>query len=486
MGSGFAPAWRHTDGDRASPGRRMSVLIMAIALMLGGCGGGASPTPSATAPATPAPVTTPSVSSTAEASATPAASATGAALLPAEQLTPDPSLAGDLTIWGYGATLDIMKTWDAEFAQLYPNIKLDYVAMDYPDYQLAIAAGAAKPDIFVIEHANMAQYIKLNALADLTDQTAPYRDAISQSVWNYGAADGRYYGMAQDVGPFPLWYNKDIFAKAGVDPTSIVTWDDFYTAAKAIKEKTGARIMAIAKAKYLAWQAGQFGFLLTQRGLGFVDAQGNVILDKEPRVREVLEFLGKLWQEDLVADIETESDAYFKAIADGKIASELLGPWYAGELKSSVGDKAAGKWGVIPTPVFQQGEAHSTAAGGSQLTINAKSTNKDAAWAYTQFALGRPDIAVKNWTDAGLFPALKPAYADPAFMATDPYFVGAPLGEVLAEVAADMPDVPFPADYQQMVDILVPEIQKYAMGQETAEQALANAAQQIRDTTGRQ
>jgi maltose-binding protein MalE len=44
----------------------------------------------------------------------------------------------------------------------------------------------------------------------------------------------------------------------------------------------------------------------------------------------------------------------------------------------------------------------------------------------------------------------------------------------------------FSTDYQEMHDLMVTEIQRLAMGQQNPEEALARAAQEIRDRTGRQ
>ena len=34
--------------------------------------------------------------------------------------------------------------------------------------------------------------------------------------------------LPMDSGPMAWFYNKDVFDKAGVDPTQVRTWDDFY------------------------------------------------------------------------------------------------------------------------------------------------------------------------------------------------------------------------------------------------------------------
>ena len=65
---------------------------------------------------------------------------------------------------------------------------------------------------------------------------------IPEGVWNLvdpGDMDGLYY-IPSSVDTFVLYYNKDVFKEAGLDPDAPPTnWDELLNAAKTIKEKTG-------------------------------------------------------------------------------------------------------------------------------------------------------------------------------------------------------------------------------------------------------
>ena len=122
----------------------------------------------------------------------------------------------------------------------------------------------------------------------------------------------------------------------------------------------------------------------------------------------------------------------------------------------------------------------------SSLAIFEGSTQKDAAWAYVQFHLGLPDEQVKIYVQTDLFPGLQTTYTDPAFQEPDPYFGGQQARAFFTEVAKDIPTAGvYSMDYQQMNSLLTPEIQKFALGQQSAKDALTNAANAIRDKTGR-
>ena len=150
-------------------------------------------------------------------------------------------LSGTLEIWGWQAPLEALQIADAEFKELYPNVTLEYAARDaaetYQQIQLAVTAGSGVPDVAVIEDSNLAQFAQLGVLADITDRVEPYVSDINAYKWNQATVDGRYYAMPWDSGPVAVFYRRDIFEQAGVDPASIQTWEDYFQAAQTIMEQ---------------------------------------------------------------------------------------------------------------------------------------------------------------------------------------------------------------------------------------------------------
>jgi ABC-type glycerol-3-phosphate transport system substrate-binding protein len=57
---------------------------------------------------------------------------------------------------------------------------------------------------------------------------------------------------------------------------------------------------------------------------------------------------------------------------------------------------------------------------------------------------------------------------------------------MFADIAGQIPSAGiYSKDYQQMSELMTAEIQKYALGQQSAQQALSSAAQLIREKTHR-
>jgi ABC-type glycerol-3-phosphate transport system substrate-binding protein len=230
-----------------------------------------------------------------------------------------------------------------------------------------------------------------------------------------------------------------------------------------------------------------FETLLWQRGLGYVDDSGAVALDTDPKILETLEYMGSFWEEDMAADNEDWTDPWYTAFADGTAATIVEASWMGAFFKGWIAPDAVGKWGVFKMPVWETGDAPTSNDGGSALAILEESTQKEAAWAFVQFHLGLPESQLTMYEKSDFFPALEPTYEDAAFAETDPYFGGDAVRALFAEVVSQIPNAGiYTADYQEMNSLLQAEIQKYALGEQTAEEALANAAQAIRDQTGRQ
>jgi ABC-type glycerol-3-phosphate transport system substrate-binding protein len=68
----------------------------------------------------------------------------------------------------------------------------------------------------------------------------------------------------------------------------------------------------------------------------------------------------------------------------------------------------------------------------------------------------------------------------------DPYYGGQQDRLMFEKLAKQVPVAyVYSSDYEQMDSLMSAELQKYALGQETAQQALKNAANAIRSRTGR-
>jgi ABC-type glycerol-3-phosphate transport system substrate-binding protein len=73
------------------------------------------------------------------------------------------------------------------------------------------------------------------------------------------------------------------------------------------------------------------------------------------------------------------------------------------------------------------------------LAIPAQCPNKEAAWAFIEYALCTREAQVAQYVNFDLFPAYLPALEDPVFREPDPFYGGQ---RVRALFAADVRDIP--------------------------------------------
>jgi len=391
-----------------------------------------------------------------------------------------------LTVWCWTPSDDALKGADAGFLKANPNIELNYVQIKpqdvYQKLQLDAAAGSGFPDVSCIEDSHLAQFTKLGILADITKQAAPYKQQIQSYKWTQATLNGKVYAFPWDAGPMALFYRRSVLKAAGINPASLKTWNDFYKAGLKLA-KQGIPIWYQAKAQN---DARFFEDLLWQQGLGYIDAKGHVVLDKSPKVLATLQFLGKMWKSGILGDVAEWTDPWYKGINDGNVATLPMAVWMGTFLKSWLAPKTSGDWGVAPLPAWTANGVHTANDGGSALAIFKSSPSFNAAWQYVQWHLGRADVQARMYAQTDIFPSLETAWRSPYMRQADPYYGGEKERLLFESLAKQIPVAYiYSSDYEQMDSLMSAELQKFALGKETAQQALKNAADAIRSRTGR-
>ena len=73
-------------------------------------------------------------------------------------------------------------------------------------------------------------------LADVTEAASTFTDRFSPGAAKAFNIDGKIVGAPNHLSEVVFFYNKELVAKAGVDPTTIKSWADFLAAVKKVKE----------------------------------------------------------------------------------------------------------------------------------------------------------------------------------------------------------------------------------------------------------
>jgi len=102
----------------------------------------------------------------------------------------------------------------------------------------AFATGQA-PDIISLDNPDFALFSSRGAMLDITDRVAN-SDVIDTSVYYEGPLasatwDGKLYGLPKATNTIALFYNKDLFAKAGIAEAP-KTWDELLEDARKLND----------------------------------------------------------------------------------------------------------------------------------------------------------------------------------------------------------------------------------------------------------
>ena len=144
-------------------------------------------------------------------------------------------------MWEEGIVGEWNKGRVAAFEAANPGITVDKTLIPNTHYEQTLTTQIAAGDVpdFMPVFTNMlAPMIDAGILAPMDGciEASGFGDRILPSV-SFAQVDGNTYGVPLTMSPQSLLVNKQLLADAGVEiPTNL---DEFYAAAKAVKEATG-------------------------------------------------------------------------------------------------------------------------------------------------------------------------------------------------------------------------------------------------------
>ncbi len=157
------------------------------------------------------------------------------------------------------------------------TVAVDFVAWsDISNKTLTtLAAGGGGYDIVFMPSADASKLIAggwFEPISDLIPENQK-ADWVS-AVLDFYTADGELMAMPWYAGGAHMVYNKTVLETAGVDPTSIVTWDDFMAACETIKTSNASEFCFTPSAKYAGEFYYNWGTMVLSRGGTFFDQDG--------------------------------------------------------------------------------------------------------------------------------------------------------------------------------------------------------------------
>lgn len=400
-------------------------------------------------------------------------------------------LKGEITVWGWNVAAAALKAVVPEFNKAYPNIKVTVEDLgNQPVYDRGLAGcsagGINMPDVYSVEnHESEVFWARFpDCFLDLKSLDPKEADLLAQfpkfKLAELTVGD-KIYAMPWDSGPVVVFYRRDLYEAAGVDPAKIATWDDFIAAGKAVQEKAGPDV------KFVSTNTGGtattwFRVLANQAGCAYFDEAGETVTIAGPGCVQALETVKKIADAGLFMD--GDWDGSLQAIKANRLASSVYGAWYEGSIRGNA-PELSGKWGIFQLPALAAGGGRAANLGGSALAIPASSKNPQAALAFINFTLGRPDSQITQLKASGLVPTLPDAIKDPYVQEAQPYWGGQKIWETVLSTLPEIKPARGTQYFAEADNIADGILLAYMKGNgKSAKQALDEAAEQISGATG--
>ena len=386
----------------------------------------------------------------------------------------DPTEPTTVTFFSWVGNQPEMKKLAAEFHEEHPNITIKFE--NVPAEQAAQVlttriAGNNAPDVAYVNASDVADYASRDAAVDLSnyidrsDVVKP--DDYVEAFKTFVTYDDIMWGLPMGGETTGLFYRTDMFEAAGIDGPP-QTWEEFEAAAAALtdpsKGQYGYEMFASESAYY--WYPW-----LYQAGGDLLSEDGSEVLFTSDEAMEAANFYVDLVQYSPPDYLNSNSWDGRVAFAEGQVGMYMAGAWFAGTLMEEFPD-IDGKWATAPLPEGPAG--CKTTIAGDALMMLSQTGNSDAAWLWMEF-LSRPETIARLTyeTEGTLLPPLTSLLEGEEIIEEKPVLEGF-IDLMPCGVASTVSNPKFP----RIETILNEELGKAMYGEQSAEEALENTAQQ--------
>jgi raffinose/stachyose/melibiose transport system substrate-binding protein len=251
----------------------------------------------------------------------------------------------EVTVWSWFIASTMDKSIKA-FEEANPNVTVKYSYYNYsPQYLTALKAGAASgslPDLIGLQPGSLTQQYRdqLSPLSNLAAKewgdswkSKIFPVAVKQMAMGNPPNDTDYYILPQETQVLAIWYNKDIFAKLGLQVPK--TYSDLVAAARKLSANG---YIPMYQGAADGWQnENVYLMIANQLAPGLVEqAQYGKAPWTGPQLVKAMETWANLFKDDVFQEGALGARAYptgAQLFATGRVGMMALGSWWMQESK---------------------------------------------------------------------------------------------------------------------------------------------------------
>ncbi len=263
--------------------------------------------------------------------------------------------------------------WDkiaADYNAAHPGVKVQFKYLENEAFKAKLPTmlqSDDRPDLFYSWAGGvMLAQDKAGLLKDVTADVADVESKMSATAVNAFKVDGKAVGVPFEMGEVAFYYNKKLFAQAGVKAEDIKSWDDFLGAVKTLKAAGITPLVVGAGEKwpmhfyyaYLVVRIGGDGALADAKANKDGGFKNATFVEAGKRLHELAAL--DPFQPGYLSTSHAQSAGVF---GDGKAAMDLMGPWLLGmQAPNSASGKglAESDIGILSFPTVPGGKGKPT------------------------------------------------------------------------------------------------------------------------------
>jgi len=249
-----------------------------------------------------------------------------------------------------------------EYMAEHPDVKINITVLENEAFKsklaLELQAGNA-PDIFQSWGGGvLAEQAAAGMARPIADEITDWVDTMNPAGMSIYQVDGVQYGIPYNFGLVGAWYNKDLFAQAGIEQPP-ATWEEFLTDVQLLKDAGITPIALAAGDKwpamfywaYLALRAG--GQAALEEAVATGNWDGAAFIEAGNQLKRLIDL--EPFQEGFLAAAYNRDQA--STMGNGKAAIELMGQWAPGveAAESESGTGIGDALGWFPFPALDGG-----------------------------------------------------------------------------------------------------------------------------------